>query len=223
MRLIQLATRKYPQNKTGVNGVCYHKATKKYCAQIQCIENGKPSSKWLGVFATIAEAAAAIEPYRTAPGNIQYAMVSDEDYDFLSQYSWHFSDEYVVRYIYPGGKRTKRRMHHDVASRMGMEYGPQKNIDHIDHDGKNNQRTNLREADDSQNCCNSRTYKNNTSGIKGVSFDIGCQKWVAQVQCRGKIWKKRFSTIAEAAAAREAMAREMHGEFAFPGHGFING
>ena len=89
-----------------------------------------------------------------------YALVDDEDYEFLAQFKWHMNGTpgYAARRV-PTGHRGPRRqdtlfMHHVVAERAGIPRGPI--IDHIDRNSFNNQRANLRTADRKLNANNRR-------------------------------------------------------------------
>lgn len=88
-------------------------------------------------------------------------------------------------------------------------------IDHRDGDGLNNRRSNLREADHSQNGRNQGPGNQNTSGFKGVSFIKRSSRWKAAIT----VYKKRhylgsFKTPEEAYAAYCSACVAMHGEFA---------
>ncbi len=97
------------------------------------------------------------------------------------------------------------RMHNVLLGHLG--------VDHIDGDGLNNRRNNLRPATDEQNKRNRRISKNNTSGYKGVFLDRG--RWRACIDEHGRRhYLGYFATAEEAARAYDAAAREGHGEFA---------
>ena len=88
-------------------------------------------------------------------------------------------------------------------------------IDHIDGNRANNQIENLRRADSSQNAFNSKIPSNNTSGVKGVSWNKEKKKWKAECQH----YKKRqllgyFQTIEDAQIAVQSFRVTAHGEFA---------
>lgn len=86
--------------------------------------------------------------------------------------------------------------------------------DHRNGDGLDNRRENLRIATQAQNLMNRGCPSNNTSGFKGVTRKR--DKWAAE--CRAGGAKKRiagFATAEQAARAYDAMAIEMHGEFAW--------
>src|SRR5262245_60614681 len=62
------------------------------------------------------------------------------------------------------GKRITLHMH-----RLLVDAAPDEKVDHIDGDGLNNSRSNLRRASHSENMRNSRRRKDNSTGFKGVS------------------------------------------------------
>ena len=59
------------------------------------------------------------------------------------------------------------------------------NIDHVDMDTLNNQWSNLREANKSQNGHNRGPQANNTSGYKNITFHKPTQKWQVKFQVDG--------------------------------------
>jgi len=60
-------------------------------------------------------------------------------------------------------------------------------IDHIDRNPLNNKIENLREVSYQCNARNAKPLKNNTSGVKGVTFRKNENKWVAQIGINGKM------------------------------------
>jgi hypothetical protein len=83
-------------------------------------------------------------------------------------------------------------------------------IDHINCNRSDNRIANLRLATRSENAANLPRRRNNTSGVKGVSFD-NTKKWfVAYVGSRRL---GVFRTLEEAAVARRDAAERLHGEF----------
>ena len=90
-----------------------------------------------------------------------------------------------------------------------------KEIDHANRDRSDNRIGNLRDVSRSQNRMNSGAYRNNTSGLTGVSWYPQTKKWKAQIQRQGK--KKALGYFESKEAAHEAYlsaAREMFGEYA---------
>lgn len=88
-------------------------------------------------------------------------------------------------------------------------------IDHINCIPSDNRWDNLRDAEHYQNRANGRIYKNNTSGLKGVSFDKSKNKWEAYIRSDNKkVSLGRFATPEEAHEAYKYAAILRYGEFA---------
>jgi hypothetical protein len=84
-------------------------------------------------------------------------------------------------------------------------------VDHWDLDGLNNQRENLREGVDGRNARNQRAHRDSTSRFKGVCFDPRRGRWRAVLRNSHLGY---FADELEAAAAYDAAAQEVFGEFA---------
>lgn len=95
---------------------------------------------------------------------------------------------------------------------------PPRNIDHRDTVKSNNRWENLRLATKAQNNANVGLRRDNTSGIKGVSYrqsGRGRKRWVASISHEGKSRQiGRYGTAAEAEAAYRAEAIRLKGDFA---------
>lgn len=88
-------------------------------------------------------------------------------------------------------------------------------VDHLDQDGLNNRWGNLRPCTPSQNGANKRRAVNNTSGIKGVSWNTAQSKWCARLRCQNRSYfLGAFDSIDAAAAAYARKAQEVFGVFA---------
>lgn len=148
----------------------------------------------------------------------QVALVDDEDYEWLSQYTWsaHWDDKLKKYYASThvkteDGKFPTRKMHRLI---MGNPKG--KVVDHGDHDALNNQRYNLRVCTYSDNACNRKVQSNNTSGHAGVHFHTNTGKYQASITLRGKrFYLGLFSSYEEALSCRIAAESEMFGEFSY--------
>ncbi|HCK78729.1 MAG TPA: hypothetical protein DHW34_01795, partial [Actinobacteria bacterium] len=74
---------------------------------------------------------------------------------------------------------------------------------------------NLRKASRSENLCNTKIAKSNTSGHKGVSWDASRGKWFAKLQLHNKQYPLgRFDKIEDAVIAVEMRREQLHGEYA---------
>lgn len=93
-------------------------------------------------------------------------------------------------------------------------------IDHIDRNRSNNIKENLRVATSSENIQNTKLYKNNTTGIKGISIKRNRYSFYFYVQ----IWKnkKRYAKLfpytpeglQQATIWLKEQRELLHGEFA---------
>jgi hypothetical protein len=88
-------------------------------------------------------------------------------------------------------------------------------VDHADNNRTNNRIENLRECTNQQNSFNAQISKNNTSGVKGVSWDKSRNKWQSKTMFgRKTVHLGRFNTIDEAAIAIKSWREQNHGNFA---------
>lgn len=141
-----------------------------------------------------------------------WAVVDIEDLRLVSPTAWTKDLRgYVVGR--PAGRGNSITLH-----RLLM-YGPDikgGTTDHIDGDKMNNRRSNLRKCSPAENSRNTLLAKNNTSGFKGV-------RRTPEGRWKAVIWinyKPRhighYDTKEEAAAAYNAAALVLHGDFASP-------
>jgi len=135
----------------------------------------------------------------------KYAIVDDEDFEYLNQWKWNISwNGYATRsqHIRLGvGKYTSKGvwMHRIINNTP-------KNLitDHINMNKLDNRRCNLRDADKSLNGINRGKNKNNTSGCKGVSWDSWTNMWRAELMIKGnKVRMGRFSKLEDAIKVRK--------------------
>lgn len=86
-------------------------------------------------------------------------------------------------------------------------------VDHINGDGSDNRRSNLRECDHFGNSCNTRPQRQKAIPYKGVTRDRAL--FTARIQVLGKsIYLGSYKTPEEAHAAYCEAAPRYHGEFA---------
>ena len=142
-------------------------------------------------------------------------LVDDSDYEELNQYKWFAHKErdtaYVLRYQYNGFRQYGRvLMHRQILN-------PEKSddVDHVNGDGLDNQRSNIRVCSRQQNLENQRLRSDNTSGFKGVSLCNKNRAWRATVNLNGKqVHVGCYPTKEAAAQAYNHKAIELFGQFA---------
>ena len=88
-------------------------------------------------------------------------------------------------------------------------------IDHIDGNGLNNCIENLREANRSEQNCNTKLRKTSKTGIKGVSWDSNRKKWTVVVNKNNKtVYRNRFDDVELAELVAIEARNKYHGLFA---------
>lgn len=144
------------------------------------------------------------------------AHIDPIDRDLLDD-KWRLhelSTTYARTAKYIDGKNTTIYMHRIIMERIiGRELIDGEQVDHIDMNGLNNTRANLRLATMSQNQANAKAHSHNQLGVKGVR-KLG-NKYSARITVKGKeIQLGRFDTVELASEAYRKAALEHFGEFA---------
>ncbi len=143
----------------------------------------------------------------------KYAIVDDDDYEYLMQWKWHVSQQgtayYAARSRYSPEHTATISMH-----RFLMEAPSSKQVDHINHDGLDNQKKNLRLCSRNQNQQNRKSFTaGTTSKHKGVHLHRG--KWQVSIKKNGKgVCLGAYVEEDDAGRAYDKKARELFGEFA---------
>lgn len=101
---------------------------------------------------------------------VEYALVSEEDFEKVNKYKWCLFGNYVTGKV----NRKPVRLHHFVLKTPDDGYV----IDHIDRNPLNNKRDNLREVTYSINSQNKT--KKNESTSKYIGVHLRKKKWQAQ-------------------------------------------
>jgi len=141
-----------------------------------------------------------------------FARVDAEDAELVLAFKWCAAPgtrtTYAARaFRREDGSQTTQSMHRLLT---GFEV-----TDHINGDGLDNRRSNLREATYSQNNRNARMRSHNTSGFKGVSWCKRSGKWRANIFVDGKqLHLGLHARLEDAARSYDAAARTHFGSFA---------
>jgi hypothetical protein len=147
------------------------------------------------------------------------ALVDDADADLLRRTSWHAIPGCYTWYASRGIQRADGRSTTQLMHKM-LTGWPR--TDHINGDGLDNQRANLRPATAGQNVANARKG-GGSSRFKGVSWWKRSGRWQAYIMIDGhQAFLGHFDAEEDAARAYDAEARQLFGEFArlnFPGPG----
>lgn len=117
------------------------------------------------------------------PGNAVYAQAS-------------YRDE--------GGNRKNMLMHRLIVS---PEEGTE--IDHINRNGLDNRKKNLRCVSHAQNLQNQVKHKNNNSGHRNVYWSEEKRKWIAEIKINGRQIRKAFDFKINAALFAEKVRKEV--------------
>ena len=162
-------------------------------------------------------------------------LVDEDDWEKINEHTWFLkwdnkkkSDRYYVkthiphpdgswipRSDRPGQRRRRRKtlaMH-----RFIMNPPENMQIDHINGNGLDNRKCNLRVCTNAQNSANKPPQRNNKSGFKGVTKS-SANRWRAEIGDHHTGNRQRlgfFKTAEDAARAYDDAARERYGEFAW--------
>lgn len=139
------------------------------------------------------------------------AIVDDEDFEWLSKYKWCYDGKgYATRnIILDSGTRTMIFMHVEILGKIdGLE------IDHVDGNGLNNSRENLRHVTHAENMYNA-VVKGGSSKYKGVSWNKGNKKWASYIKIDGKLYHLgTYKSERDAAWVYNVWAESFFGECA---------
>jgi hypothetical protein len=136
------------------------------------------------------------------------AIVDDEDYEWLSQWKWHYAkssngpDGYACR-----GMRSIHlpNGYLNIMMHQAVHGTPEGYItDHKNGNKLDNRKSNLLTATDATNRINVSRRSDNTSSVTGVGWFKPTNRWRARISINGKLISLGyFKTLEEAAKARK--------------------
>lgn len=121
-----------------------------------------------------------------------YALVDDDDFEYISKWKWKYSLGYAVRSVYDSkNKKFKCLYMHRVVNKTpdGMI------TDHINWNKLDNRKSNLRTTDKSVNSVNRALRSDNTSGAVGV-YKYHPKTW------KDKGWGVRYRFVVQRKGAK---------------------
>ena len=148
----------------------------------------------------------------------RFALVSDEDFSLINKHKWSLTGDkkYATR-----GFGRKNKVNHILMHRLIINCPKGLEVDHINHNGLDNRRENLRIVTRSQNFMNREKFVKSSSVFKGVSLYKTNPKWVTNNKWRVCIQKDKkfisigyFNTEVQAAMAYDLNAVALFGEYA---------
>lgn len=140
------------------------------------------------------------------------AIIDDKDYDLISQFKWCAVNYHGCFYA-----STEKYGKTILMHRLILDVQKGTMIDHIDHDGLNNCRNNIRICTPCQNARNSSKSRFKKSKYKGVWFDEsdGKKRIRSGIRINGKLINLgSFKSEHDAGLAYDEAAKKYFGEFA---------
>lgn len=144
------------------------------------------------------------------------AIIDDEDADIASRFKWSTHNVngfnmYATASVPQGG----RKFHKKISLHALIMRFPSKDIDHINGNGLDCRKENLREVTHAQNMMNRKgAIRNSKTGFRGVVRYKRDGNFQAKIKINGKtIHLGYFLTAIEAARAYNVASLKFHGEF----------
>lgn len=144
----------------------------------------------------------------------KFVLVDNEDFEELNKYKWYFNAAGLVDgngYAFSGYRQGRRYYMHRILS------GAPKHliVDHINRNGLDNRRKNLRLVTRGENCLNKSKHKGSQYKYKGVGLSSGGKLYNARIARNGKQhYLGSFKTQIGARRAYLKAAKRLHEEFA---------
>jgi len=142
------------------------------------------------------------------------ATVDDIDFERLSAFSWQ-AHTHKGKWYARSNWRRDTVYGSTLMHRLILDAPDSVEVDHINGDGLDNRRENLRLCSHAQNSRNRAKIPGRSSRFKGVSLHKPNGRWRSRIMMEGRmVCLGNYATEQEAAAAYDAAATSLHGEFA---------
>ncbi len=141
----------------------------------------------------------------------KFAIVNAADYPAISRYKWTVLAAPNTFYAVRSEGKTQIRMHRQI-----LNAPPHLVVDHINHNGLNNTKKNIRLCTREQNNRNQKPHKNASSKYKGVTWSKKDKTWFARIHKDKKNYHLgSFKKETDAAKAYDKKAKKLFGKFAY--------
>jgi hypothetical protein len=142
------------------------------------------------------------------------AIVDDDMYEYLSQWKWYAKPGRTTFYVIRNKSKANSQSGTILMHRAIMNASKGVVVDHINGDGLDNRRENLRLCTNAENGRNRRLAKNNKTGYTGVTLTRS-GTYYAHIKVNKKVINLGFFDVAEVAArVRDEAAKKFFGAFA---------
>lgn len=148
-------------------------------------------------------------------GGGQFAICDWADWPSVRGYWWRLSSiKSNLKYAQAHSSHNTKMRHRITMHGLIMSPPPGLAVDHVNGNGLDNRRSNLRLATHQQNTWNQSGH-GGTSAFKGVSFREDTKVWRAYITVDGnRQWLGSFASEVDAARAYNFAAKEAFGEYA---------
>lgn len=183
-----------------------------------CKTNPAFDHTWHMVWSDGSCCAYRIDPRKNLTGTMRipltrgrFTLVDADDYWRFSSFKFCLQHTQKIPYASARVRGPRRFLH-----RLIMSPRPGRMVDHINHDGLDNRKANLRCCTRQQNGFNRRPLKNTSSKYKGVRRDKRNNKWIAAIRLNYKrTIIGAFDDEIDAAKAYDQHAKKTFGPFAY--------
>lgn len=137
-------------------------------------------------------------------------LIDKEDLEKVSTYKWHVEkSRKTINYAQTSLPGKTLRLH-----RLIMQSDLQ--IDHINHNGLDNRKCNLRTCTNAENNRNKKTNFNPKSGYTGIRYNEKCNSYYVRIMVnKKKISLGHYKSLEDALAARKAGEIKYFGEYSY--------
>lgn len=144
------------------------------------------------------------------------ALIDPEDIDLVSGHRWFANKNKKGALYVRANTREHGKIKIVLMHRLIMSPGSGLVIDHIDGNGLNNQRSNLRVCTHSENMRNSKGRSHSQTGVRNVRLNKKSGKYEVCVRVESiRHRKSGFASLEDASQYAISLRAKLHGEFCY--------